>query len=51
MSTTLKNQVNLYAVQDAAQVASMAWSKPGQEHFMVFLQQNGSSIKQVLGIR
>jgi phage-related minor tail protein len=50
MSTTLKNQVNLYAVQDAAQVASMAWSKPGQEHFMVFLQQNGSTIKQALGI-
>ncbi|MDT4841749.1 hypothetical protein FQZ97_756210 [compost metagenome] len=50
MSTTLKNQVHLYAVQDAAQVASMAWSKPGQDHFMVFLQQNGTTIKQALGI-
>lgn len=50
MSTTLKNNVNLYAVQDASQVAAMAWSKPGQEHFLVYLQQNGSTIKQALGI-
>lgn len=48
--TTVKNAVNLYAVQDPAAVAGMAWGKAGQEHFMVYLQQNGAQVRQLLGI-
>ena len=49
-STTLKNNVNLYAVQNPEEVAAMAWGKSGQEHFMVYLQQNGAQVRQLLGI-
>jgi len=48
MSTTLKNSVNLYAVQSAEDAARLAWSKPGQEHFMTFLARNASTIRQVI---
>src|SRR5690606_31501251 len=50
MSTHLKNNVNLYAVQRPEDVASMAWGKAGQEHFLVYLQQNGAEVRQLLGI-
>lgn len=50
MSTTLKNAVNLYAVQRPEDVASMAWGKAGQEHFLVYLQQNGAEVRQLLGL-
>lgn len=50
MSTNLKNNVNLYAVQRPEDVASMAWGKAGQEHFMVYLQQHGAEVRQILGI-
>jgi phage-related minor tail protein len=49
-STTIKNGVNLYAVQRPEDVAAMAWGDAGKQHFMVLLQQEGASIKQVLGI-
>lgn len=50
MSTNLKNNVNLYAVQRPEDVAGMAWGKAGQEHFLVYLQQNGAEVRQLLGI-
>ncbi|HFH4022023.1 phage tail length tape measure family protein [Pseudomonas aeruginosa] len=50
MSTNLKNNVNLYAVQRPEDVASMAWGKAGQEHFLVYLQQNGAEVRQLLGL-
>lgn len=50
MSTTLKNAVNLYAVQRPEDVAGMAWGKAGQEHFLVYLQQNGAEVRQLLGL-
>ncbi|WP_213664310.1 phage tail length tape measure family protein [Stutzerimonas stutzeri] len=50
MSTNLKNSVNLYAVQRPEDVAAAAWSKPGQEHFLVYLQQNGAEVRQLLGL-
>ncbi|HEJ2039567.1 TPA: phage tail length tape measure family protein [Pseudomonas aeruginosa] len=50
MSTNLKNNVNLYAVQRPEDVAGMAWGKAGQEHFMVYLQQNGAEVRQLLGL-
>ncbi|RHW21881.1 tape measure protein [Pseudomonas jilinensis] len=49
MSTNLKNSVNLYAVQRPEDVAAMAWGKAGQEHFMVYLQQHGAEVRQLLG--
>lgn len=48
--TNLKNNVNLYAVQRPEDVASMAWGKAGQEHFLVYLQQNGAEVRQLLGL-
>lgn len=50
MSTNLKNNVNLYAVQRPEDVAGMAWGKAGQEHFMVYLQQHGAEVRQLLGL-
>ncbi|PKF70446.1 hypothetical protein CW360_14210 [Pseudomonas fluvialis] len=50
MGTNLKNNVNLYAVQRPEDVASMAWGKAGQEHFLVYLQQNGAEVRQLLGL-
>jgi len=50
MSTNLKNNVNLYAVQRPEDIAAMAWGKEGREHFMVLLQQEGASVRQILGI-
>ncbi|EPO8089433.1 phage tail length tape measure family protein [Pseudomonas aeruginosa] len=50
MSTNLKNNVNLYAVQRPEDVAGMAWGKAGQEHFLVYLQQNGAEVRQLLGL-
>ncbi len=50
MSTNLKNSVNLYAVQRPEDVAGMAWGKAGQEHFLVYLQQNGAEVRQLLGL-
>lgn len=47
---TLNNNVNLYAVQNPDDVAAMAWGKAGQEHYMVYLQQNASTVRQVLGV-
>ncbi|MDH0095855.1 phage tail length tape measure family protein [Pseudomonas sp. GD04158] len=49
-STTIKNGVNLYAVQRPEDVAAMAWGKEGREHFMVLLQQDGASVRQILGV-
>lgn len=49
-STNLKNNVNLYAVQRPEDVAGMAWGKAGQEHFLVYLQQNGAEVRQLLGL-
>jgi phage-related minor tail protein len=49
-STTIKNGVNLYAVQRPEDVAGMAWGKAGQEHFMVYLQQHGAEVRQLLGL-
>ena len=49
-STTIKNGVNLYAVQRPEDVAGMAWGKAGQEHFLVYLQQNGAEVRQLLGL-
>ncbi len=49
-STNLKNNVNLYAVQRPEDVAGMAWGKAGQEHFMVYLQQHGAEVRQLLGL-
>lgn len=51
MGATVQNAINLYAVQDEAQVASMAWSKPGQDHFMVFLQRNAQMVRSVLKVK
>ncbi|MGU0823048.1 phage tail length tape measure family protein [Pseudomonas aeruginosa] len=48
--TTIKNGVNLYAVQRPEDVAGMAWGKAGQEHFLVYLQQNGAEVRQLLGL-
>jgi hypothetical protein len=42
--------VNLYAVQRPEDVAGMAWGKAGQEHFMVYLQQHGAEVRQLLGL-
>jgi len=50
MSTQVQNAINLYAVQDEGQIASMAWSKPGQEHFKVFLQRNASTVRSLLKV-
>lgn len=47
---TVQNAVNLYAVQDEAQVASMAWSKSGQEHFLVYLQRNSQTVRSILKV-
>ncbi|MFI8609522.1 phage tail length tape measure family protein [Pseudomonas sp. NPDC077649] len=50
MGTSLKTNVNLYAVQRPEDVAGMAWGKAGQEHFMVYLQQHGAEVRQLLGL-
>lgn len=50
MSTTLKNAVNLYAVQRPEDIAAMAWGDAGRQHFAVYLQQNGAEVRQILGI-
>lgn len=47
---TVQNAVNLYAVQDESQVASMAWGKSGQEHFLVYLQRNSQTVKSILKV-
>lgn len=47
---TVKNSVNLYAVQRPEDVAAMAWGAAGREHFMVYLQQNGAEVRQLLGV-
>ena len=49
-NTTLKNAVNLYAVQNPADIASMAWGREGEEHFEVYLQKNGARVRQLMGI-
>ena len=48
-NTTLKNAVHLHLAQDPESIAAAAWSKPGQDHFMVFLQQNGATVRQLIG--
>lgn len=50
MSTTLKNAVNLYAVQRPEDIAAMAWGDAGRQHFAVYLQQHGAEVRQILGI-
>ena len=48
LSTTVKNAINLYAVQDPAQVASMAWGPAGQEHFLVYLDRERNTVRQII---
>lgn len=50
VETTVKNAVNIYAVQDESQIAGMAWGRSGQDHFKAYLSRNASTIKQVLGV-
>ena len=50
-NTTLKNAVNLYAVQNPADVAAMAWGREGEQHYEVYLQKNGARVRQLLGIK
>lgn len=50
MSTTLRNSVNLHLALSDEEVASRAWSAPGQDHFLVFLQRNGAQVRQILGL-
>ncbi len=50
-NTTLKNAVNLYAVQNPAEIASMAWGREGEEHFEVYLQKNGARVRQLMGMK
>lgn len=47
---TLKNDVNLYLMQNPDEIASMAWGKSGKSHFYVELQQNAATVRQLLGI-
>lgn len=49
-STTIKNGVNLYAIQRPEDIAAMAWGDAGKQHFAVYLQQNGAEVRQILGI-
>lgn len=48
-STVLKNAVHLHVAQDPESVAAAAWGKAGQDHFLVYLQQNGSTVRQLIG--
>lgn len=48
--TTIKNGVNLYAIQRPEDIAAMAWGDAGKQHFAVYLQQNGAEVRQILGI-
>jgi phage-related minor tail protein len=50
-STTLQNAVNIHLVQSDEDVAAKAWSKPGQQHFVSYLQKNSASVRQILGVR
>lgn len=47
---SMQNNVNLYAIQNPDEIASMAWSRSGQEHFVVYLQQNAATVRQILEI-
>ncbi|WP_322981156.1 tape measure protein [Pseudomonas sp. C11] len=49
-STTIKNGVNLYAIQRPEDIAAMAWSDAGKQHFAVYLQQEGAQVRQLLGL-
>lgn len=48
--TTLKNSVNLHLALTEEEIAARAWSAPGQDHFLVFLQRNGAQVRQILGL-
>jgi len=48
VGSTVQNAVNLYAIQDPADVANMAWGKQGQANFMVYLSRNRQTIRQEL---
>lgn len=50
-ATNLKNNINLYAIQNPEDVAAMAWSRPGEEHFEMYLQKNGARVRQLLGVK
>lgn len=47
---TVKNAINLYAVQDESAIASMAWGRAGQENYKLYLQRNASEIRSILKI-
>lgn len=49
--STVENAVNLYAMQDPAAIADMAWGRQGQQNYMVFLGKNKNQIKQILGVK
>lgn len=47
---TLKNDVNLYLMQNPDEIASMAWGKSGKSHFYIEMEQNAATVRQILGI-
>ncbi|TBU75194.1 phage tail length tape measure family protein [Phytopseudomonas daroniae] len=49
-NTTLQNAVNLYAVQNEDQIASMAWGRAGEEHHVVWLQKNAATVRSILKV-
>ncbi|MGQ9959781.1 tape measure protein, partial [Pseudomonas aeruginosa] len=50
LGTTLKNSVNLHVYDDPQRIVDGAWSKAGQENFLLTLSRDPQRARQLLGI-